>query len=264
MYQVKRLVVIIDAGHGVGTPGKRSPDGSLREYNFNKPTAIYLENMLREYENVVVYTVYDKNGPDVPLKERTDKANAIYNKYAAEVKAGTTKVIYISIHANAEGSTWSDASGIETFVYVTKPKEALELASNVQNHLIRETSRKNRGVKTADFHVLRETHMTAILVECGFMTNKEECALLKTPAYQQRVATGILKGIEATYTIKKKAASKTPPVTAAKPKPPSVPQQENVTYRVVVGSFKDRPNAEEQIKKLEKAGFKAFIDIVKG
>jgi N-acetylmuramoyl-L-alanine amidase len=184
---------MIDAGHSLYTVGKRCPDDSMREFHFNSVVAKYVIEELDKYENVECFIAHDPTGNvDIPLKERTNRAN--------ELKVDC----YISIHANAFGTGWNNTQGIETFVYVTKPPKALELAANVQNHLIRDTGRPNRGVKTANFHVLRETKMTAILIECGFMTNKEEAALLKSDKYRRTVAKAIVKGVVQTYKLKKK------------------------------------------------------------
>lgn len=191
-YRRNYMKFAIDAGHGPDTLGKRSPDGSLREFVFNSNVADRIVNLLKGYQDVDTLKVYKYN-VDVPLKTRTDAANA----WKADV--------YVSVHANAygDGKTWNDGQGIETYVYTTKPKAALLLATEVQNQLLRATGRPNRGVKSADFHVLRETDMTAILCECGFMTNKEECELLKHPRYQEIVAAAIVKGLEVVYKLKK-------------------------------------------------------------
>ncbi|ANB62139.1 N-acetylmuramoyl-L-alanine amidase [Anoxybacteroides amylolyticum] len=230
------LKVAIDAGHGYNTPGKRTPDGSMREWEFNSAVATLVQEELGEFEGVEVLRIDDPTGKaDVPLKTRTDTANA----WRADV--------YVSIHANAAGSGWSSAEGIETYVYTSKPKEAMMLAANVQNHLIRETGRKNRGVKTADFHVLRETKMTAILIECGFMTNKEEATLLKSDSYRRKVAAAIVAGIAETYSLKRKSSPA--PSTASKDK----------LYSVQVGAFTDRSNAERLAEELKKKGYPVYI-----
>lgn len=187
----------IDAGHGPDTPGKRSPDDSLREFHFNSAVAKRVVALLSEYESVITLEVHEQ-GRDVPLKERTDRAN----KWKADA--------YVSIHANASGSAWSDANGIETFVYPSANAETRKLATNVHTALIDGTKRRDRGVKTADFHVLRETAMTAILVECGFMTNREECELLKADSYRDKVAQAIVDGIVKTYGLKRKEAVTVP------------------------------------------------------
>jgi len=186
------MKIAIDAGHGPDTPGKRTPDGSLREFQFNAPVARYVaDELLHGYEGVEVLLTFD-DSRDVPLKERTDRANA----WKADV--------FVSIHANAAGEGWSSAQGIETYVYTTRPPAAVALANAVQRNLVRLTGRPDRGVKSADFHVLRETRMTAILIECGFMTNRTEAELLKSDDYRRKCAAAIVAGIAETYGLRKK------------------------------------------------------------
>ena len=160
----------IDAGHGNNTPGKRSPDGSLREFHFNNPVALEVTRILRNEYGQTVYNPYDVTGKiDTPLNTRIQRANA------AKVDA------FISIHANAAGSGWNTGEGIETFIYNQGTQAgSMRLAANVQNHLIRDTGLKNRGVKRGNYAVLRETNAPAILIEAGFMTNLKEAALLKS------------------------------------------------------------------------------------
>jgi N-acetylmuramoyl-L-alanine amidase len=191
------MLIVIDAGHGPNTPGKRTPDGSMKEYEFNSAVANHLRNELAQYENVRVHFTHSDR-EDVPLKRRTDEANRL----CAD--------LFVSIHANAAGANWSSAEGIETFVYKTRPREAVALAEKVQAQLIASTGRKNRGVKTADFHVLRETKMTAILVECGFMTHREEAVLLKSDDYRRKVACAIARAIAEQYGLKRKVEPATP------------------------------------------------------
>jgi N-acetylmuramoyl-L-alanine amidase len=225
------MKIMLDAGHGYNTAGKRSPDG-MREYEFSRKVAAFAKNALETYENVTVYFAHSDKF-DVPLTNRTNAAN--------NLKVNT----YVSIHANAYGETWNDAGGIETYTYTSKPKEATELAQKVQNHLITLTGLRNRGVKTANFHVLRETNMTAILVECGFMTNQNEASLMRTEDFQKKCAEAIVTGIAEQYHLVKKEA-----------KPPT---QISGLYKVQVGAFQDRTNAEALVKNLKANGFEAFI-----
>ena len=190
----------IDAGHGNNTPGKRSPDGTLREFHFNNPVALEVTRILRLEYGQTVYNPYDVTGKiDTPLNTRVQRANA------SKVDA------FISIHANAAGNGWNSAEGLETFIYnVGEQPGSMKLAANVQNHLVRDTGLKNRGVKRANYAVLRDTNMPAILIECGFMTNLKEAALLKSDGYRDTVARAIVKGIAQTYNlqpIKKPAAA---------------------------------------------------------
>lgn len=175
------MKIVIDAGHGPHTPGKRSPDG-MREFEFNQETAFFLKSLL---PGDVQFVHHDKR--DVPLHERVRKAN--------KAKAD----LYVSIHANAFGTGWSSAHGIETYIHSSRPAKAVAIAQAVQHELIRATGRRNRGVKTADFYVLRQTQMSAILVEAGFMTHREEAGLLRTTAYRKTCATAIAAALKQTY-----------------------------------------------------------------
>ncbi|MFS1511103.1 N-acetylmuramoyl-L-alanine amidase [Chengkuizengella sp. SCS-71B] len=186
--------VAIDAGHGPETKGKRSPDESLREFEFNRVVAGYVQERLLQYESIETIFTHELDR-DVPLKERTNVAN----DWRAD--------LFISIHANAYLGDWNEVTGIETFVYKSLPAQGVKLANHVQNQLVQLTGRKDRGVKGANFHVLRETEMTAILVECEFMTNEQSCKLLKSDRYRQLCAEGIVYGIVETYGLELKEKS---------------------------------------------------------
>lgn len=227
---VDKLKVAWCAGHGPETPGKRTPDGSMREYHFNSIVAKYAAELLSGYEGVEMLMVHD-DSRDVPLKERTDKANA----WGAD--------LYVSIHVNAFGGTWNDANGIETFVY-QRGIEAEEVAKAVQSEMIKLTDRRDRGVKVDNLHVLRETNMTAILVECGFMTNREEAELLKSDAYRRICANAIVNGIVSHYKLVKKS------------EPPKAPP---TLYRVQVGAFSMRSNADKLAAELQQKGYSTII-----
>ncbi|MFE8696548.1 N-acetylmuramoyl-L-alanine amidase [Cytobacillus sp. FJAT-53684] len=233
------MKIILDAGHGYSTAGKRSPDG-MREYEFNRVVANHAKSLLENYQNVAVYFAHSDDR-DVPLKERTDKANQL-------------KVdCYVSIHANAYGSTWNSASGIETYVHPIRPKKTTELAQKIHRNLIISTGLKDRGVKEANFHVLRETDMPAVLAECGFMTNHAEANLLRSDTFRKTCAEAIVKAVADHFNLKaKENAGATPP------NPPTPPAQTG-TYKVQVGAFKDRKNAEELVDALKKLGYSPFI-----
>lgn len=173
--------IMIDAGHGPETAGKRSPDGTLREFTFNSAVAQTVKRLLVA-EGVSVHFSHDPHR-DVPLHECTSKANQL------GVDA------FVSIHANAYGNSYNEANGIETYVYPTGSRDSFLLANIVQSSLISAVQRKDRGVKQANFAVLRDTKMPAILVECGFMTNRTELMLLMNKAYREQCARAIAFGI---------------------------------------------------------------------
>lgn len=180
------ILIALDAGHGNNTPGKRTPkfdDGTfMKENEFNKGAVKYLKTMLERCGFRTLDVAPEAS--DTPLNVRTKRAN--------DANAN----LYISVHANAFGATWNSANGIETWVD-KKSGQTLQVALKVQNEMIIATKLKDRGVKESNgsLAVLRDTKMDAILVECGFMTNKWEATLLKSEDYRKKCAEAICKGI---------------------------------------------------------------------
>lgn len=166
------LKISWDAGHaGFGaTPGKRATDSSMYEWEFNDGVVRYAMEALSHYDDVAQLRVDDPSGKvDISLTERANRVN------------GWGSNLHISCHGNAGTST---ANGIETFVYPNAPAQTREIALTIHNHVIHATGRRNRGLKEADFQILRTTKMDALLIEGGFMTNPEELALMKTNDYR--------------------------------------------------------------------------------
>ena len=173
-------VVCLDAGHGKKTGGKRSFDGTFREYEFNRDVTSRLKKILEAHGVKVVLTC--KDDADISLSRRAEIAN------------NSDADIFVSIHANAHGTTWNSANGWEIYVCSMKGKAA-QLAEKIRKHSIKDLGLKDRGVKTANFAVLINTLMPAVLIEHGFYTNKEECAKLKSDSFRQKCAVADAKGI---------------------------------------------------------------------
>lgn len=191
------MKIAIDAGHGKNTPGKRTPDNSLHEWEFNSGVVTKLINKLNTCENVSILRTDDPTGKtDVSLKFRTDKAN----KWGADV--------FYSQHGNAAYSSWNSANGLETFVYTSWPKDSLAFAKVVQEYVVKATGLRDRGVKAKDLHVLRETNMTAILQEGPFMSNKEEAELLKSEEFREKYAEAVFQAFVSHFKLKIKEVSK--------------------------------------------------------
>lgn len=187
------MLIAIDDGHGKETAGKRTPpfpDGTImKENEFNKIVAGYLEMELKRCGFSILQVAPEDT--DVPLKTRVQRANA------ADVD------LYVSIHANAYGSGWNQANGIETLVYSLNDAKTVDIASKVQKHLVADSGLRDRGVKEdPSLYVLNSTKMPAILCECGFMTNMKEAELLRSDAYRRKCAASICKGICEYYGVK--------------------------------------------------------------
>ena len=174
------MKICLDAGHGIGTPGKRSPDCTLIEYEFNRDVTMRLKKILENHGIEIILTCYDD--VDVPLGSRCKIANQNKADY------------FVSIHANAYGECWNDARGWEALI-IGKGGKAERLAECIRKHSIKDLGLKDRGVKVQNCQVLRDTNMPAVLIEHGFYTNKEECGILKTEGFRQKCAEADAKGI---------------------------------------------------------------------
>ena len=239
------MKIVLDAGHGKLTSGKRAPDDSMREYHFNSAVALYAKQLLDAYKCEVIFTHSDSS--DVPLNTRIAKANI--------AKAN----VFVSIHANAYGTGFNSANGAEVFVFKKSLKEAVALASKVQTGLVNIANQTNRGVKEGNFAVLRDTNMTAILIEAAFMTNAKELALLKSDSYRRSLAKVIVDALVAQYKLVKKAGTPTP--SPAPTKPATTPSSPASTqYRVICGVYNDKKNADARVAYLKKVGLGAFVE----
>jgi N-acetylmuramoyl-L-alanine amidase len=173
--------VCLDPGHGADTAGKRSFDGTLREFEFNRDVANRIKKYLEKAGvQVVITAATDK---DVTLGQRCRIAN--------NAKAD----LFVSIHANAAGTTWNEARGWEIFV-CKKGGKAEKLAEAIHKASLPCLGLKDRGVKeNKELYVLKNTDMPAVLIEHGFYSNKDECALLKSSEFREKCAIADTKGI---------------------------------------------------------------------
>lgn len=174
-----RGVVLVDPGHGgrdVGAVGN-----GIFESNVVLAISLRLGRILEGMGYTVVYTRTDNT--EVELQPRVDLGQRV----GADV--------FISVHANSLESRLSSVSGVETF-YAPGATVSGRLATLVQNQIIAMTGARNRGVKTARFHVIRRSSMPAILIETGFVTNPQESANLNNPTYQETMAQAIARGVD--------------------------------------------------------------------
>ena len=170
--------VTLDAGHGGIYSGAYYE--RIMEKDLTLAITLRVARMLEERGCRVVLTrPVDQT---VDLYDRCDIANA----------AGTD--IFVSIHANAS-VTSSTFQGTYTYSYPGSVKGA-ELAQIIQDATVAAAGSVDRGILTANFVVLRETWMPAVLVETGFMTCHEELMRLRDPDYQEKLAQGIAQGVE--------------------------------------------------------------------
>ena len=167
--------VVIDAGHGGQDKGGQW--GLVYEKHLALDTAVRLE---RHLKNMGYRTVMTRRSDYfITLPQRVRIANSHRNS------------IFVSVHYNY---TWNQsASGLETFYHSA---DSRRLAQFVQQGMLRRVRAKDRGAKFARYYVIRHTNNPAILVEGGFVSNREERENVKAGWYREAIARGIADGIQ--------------------------------------------------------------------
>ncbi|TDQ39249.1 N-acetylmuramoyl-L-alanine amidase [Aureibacillus halotolerans] len=184
--------IALDAGHGVNTPGKRTPDGE-REWTFNNCVVNSAIKHLRIYEGVEVLRLDDETGRiDVPLSARTRKAND-WGAHAL-----------VSVHHNANTGDWGDWTGTETYTYSADVPESERLAEIVQGGLLSAYGLRNRGLKKANFHMLRESRMPAILTEGGYMDSSIDIKKLRDTDVLEKAGQSIAESVAEYFNLSTK------------------------------------------------------------
>ena len=168
-------MVVIDPGHGGSDPGGIRGQ-IVPEKTVALDTALRLQKLLQRAGLRTVMT--RSTDIFVPLSVRSAIADAEHD------------AIFVSIHYNA--SPRRSAHGIETY---SDSNRGAVLAARIQQEIIDRVSTENRGIRSAEFYVLRKCRLPAVLVECGFLTNPTEAQLALTTAYREQIAEQIAAGI---------------------------------------------------------------------
>lgn len=190
------MKILIDPGHGIDTPGKRSPDGLFREYLWNRQVAdLILEGLVSAGIDASL-VVTETN--DVTLRNRVNRVNTICNRL------GASNVLLVSIHANAagNGSAWMNAKGWSCYTSKGKTKsdqvaeclyDAFE--EEFQDRKIRKDMSDGDRDWEENFYVLQKSKCPAVLLENFFYDNREECAWMLQEETKRRIASAAVKGI---------------------------------------------------------------------
>lgn len=216
--------IFIDPGHG-GTDSGANGNGLL-EKNVTLNIAKRVRDMLtNEYSNATV-KMSRTGDQTVSLTKRTNDANSWGADY------------FLSIHINAGGGT-----GYEDYIHNTlsDSSRTAKLRNTIHQEIIKLNNLQNRGKKKANFHVLRESRMPAMLTENGFIDTKADADKMKSNTWLNNVARGHVNGLAKALGLKKK-------------------QETGIFYRVITGSFSKKANAEERKRALETHGFESFIE----
>ncbi|NQD65534.1 sporulation protein [Bacillus haikouensis] len=219
--------IIIDPGHGGSDPGATYKGNE--EKTLNLLTALKVRDYLKEHYQVTILMTRSEN-KTMSLSERTNFANT------------TNADFYLSIHHNAGGG-----SGFESYTFNGNvPSITLSYQSMIHNDYISAIKKKHtvidRGKKRANFHVLRETKMPALLVEILFIDNDRDLALLSNTVFMNDAARFLAEGVAKSLSLPEKSG-----IPGGK------------LFKVIAGSFTGRKNAEERVTELKQKSYNAFI-----
>lgn len=190
----EKPVIIIDAGHGGEDGGTQSADGVL-EKDINLSVCKKLEKILTRYgfETVMIRDsdkmIYDEGSATVRSKKSSDLHNRM------DIMKKHPDGIFLSIHQNHFSE--SKYSGAQVF-YCKNQKESSLLADSIQKSIVTSLQKENtRQIKpcTSDVYLIYNAVSTAVMVECGFLSNSDEAAKLSDNAYQYEMALAISKGL---------------------------------------------------------------------
>ncbi|MDK0636881.1 N-acetylmuramoyl-L-alanine amidase [Clostridium perfringens] len=215
----------IDKGHAI--TGVRGASAILDEVNENRKIGNRLIQMLQEHGHTVVDCSCDTSY----------NVNDQLQKIVAKANAQPLDII-VSIHLNAGGG-----HGTEVYTWGNPSQFTKSKADAILKAVVESCNFRNRGLKEANFYVLRKTVAPAILVEVCFTDSQEDAKKINAEA----IARAMFKGITGV------AYAPVKPVEPVKP-------VGDTYFRVVVGSYKDRENAVEVMNEAKAKGFKdAFL-----
>ena len=224
--------VFLGVGHGGADSGAVA--NGFKEKNLNLAIALACRDELVRH-GVTVGMSRTKDEAD-PLTDEIKECNTFAPDYAVE------------IHNNSGGG-----DGAEIYHHFGGGK-GKTLAQNILNEIVA-IGQNSRGLKTKKnaegrdyFGWIRQTVAPACLVECAFLDNKKDIAIIDTATEQKKMGIAIAKGILKTLGIR-----------WAKENKNEIPPADKKLYRVQVGAYSDIKNAEEMLRKLKSAGFEGLI-----
>lgn len=182
--------VVIDAGHGGSDPGKVGINGSL-EKDVNLEIAKMVEKFLVQQDVRVIMTRTTQEG--LYDKDTSNKKVDDMKKRIAVIEQSSPDMV-VSIHQNSYHE--ESVCGPQVFYYTTST-EGRALGELLQEQIIRTLQpEKERAAKGNDsYYLLKKTKEPIVIVECGFLSNREEAEKLCSPAYQEKVAWAVQLGI---------------------------------------------------------------------
>ncbi len=227
------MKLYLDPGHGGTDPGAQG--NGLNEKDITLDIALKLQSILTNgFENIDI-KLSRTSDVSKSLSQRTSEANSWGADY------------FLAIHINSGGG-----QGYEDYIYSGLSDTSTTAAYQhiIHAEVMKMNQLHDRGQKKANFHVLRESAMPAMLSENGFIDNSHDAALMKQSSWRQNVAIGHANGIAKAFNLKRKVTT-----------PPPTTPGTGTLYKVIAGSFQSRENADDRVALLGSKGIDSFVKV---
>lgn len=193
--QKKSICIILGTAHGVEVSGKRSPDGTLKEYAWSREMC---KELCKRLQNAGYRCIIDHTGQnEIGLGNRCQIVNNYCNIF------GSKKCLYISMHVNAKGNgkDWETASGWQTHCSKNASERSHTFAKLIYAAIEEQNIKVRRPKKTQDwfendFTVITKTRCPAVLCENMFMDNKKDAEFLLSKDGKDALIAAYMKAIQ--------------------------------------------------------------------
>ena len=234
-------LLILDAGHARDTKGKNNAKENFYEWEFNNDMQYKIKARCEALGIKVFLTNPNPDKvSDIALTTRASLANDYW------LRNSKPKSIFISIHANAFSS--ESARGTETYIAKNASSTSKNFAKVLNDNIVKtmkslDVNAKDRGVKSENFTVIYKASMPSVLVEYAFYSNLDDLKILKNNRSELVEAT--VKAICQYFGIEYKK---------------EITTNTNKLYKVCIGAYKDKDNADKILNEAKEKGFKdAYI-----
>jgi len=177
------MIIVLDAGHGLNTAGKQTPDG-IKEWILNDKVRDKVVKYLVPYNLEFIFTDNDEGNTDESLSSR--------RKMYLNAKG---VVLVVSIHHNAFNGVWNKATGVETYTDRNYTAEDQKLAEAIHRRLVEYTGLKDRGIKRSNLYIINQNQVPAVLTEGGFMDSEIDYPVITSEEGQDAYARAVAEGI---------------------------------------------------------------------
>ena len=237
-------LLILDSGHAKNTPGKNNAKENFYEWEFNNDMQYKIKSRCEALGIKVFLTNPNPDKvSDISLTTRASLANDYW------LRNSKPKTIFISLHANAFSS--ESARGTETYIAKNASSTSKNFAKVLNDNIVKtmkelDSNAKDRGVKCKDWTVIQKASMPSVLLEYAFYSNLDDLKILKNNRSELVEAT--VKSICQYFGVEYKK---------------EITTNTNKLYKVCIGAYKDRDNADKTLKEAKEKGFKDSYIIYK-